>query len=112
MIRRFYRLRLISRLCVLCATMVSAAGAYYHFVHFLTRSAPFQPVLEKYDLAALPGRAVQVLVSDRGPAQYAPNDSYAAVVSQIRLAAKTWDEVATSDLRVAFGGFFAPDSPT
>ena len=104
--------RMIARLCVLGAAMVSAAGAYYHFVRYLTRNAPFQPVFEKYDLAAMPGRAVQVLVSDRGPAQYAPNDSYAAVLSQIRLAAKTWDEVATSDLRVAFGGSFTPDSPT
>ncbi len=82
------------------------ARAYYFFVHYFTRSAPWQPVPEKFDLNALQNKTVPVLISDQGPA-LAPGDTAAGLISQIRLAAKAWNDVESSDLRLAFGGFFS-----
>ncbi len=90
---------------------VSAASGYYHFVHFPARSGPSVPVLEKFDLEALPNRTVHFFISEYGPAQLAPGDSLTALASQIRLAAKSWNDVESSELRVAFGGFAIPDTP-
>ncbi|MBI3208286.1 MAG: matrixin family metalloprotease [Candidatus Solibacter usitatus] len=89
------------------AAFLPQASAYYHYVHYLTRTAPFVPVVEKYDLAALPNKTLNFFVSEQGPTQLAQGDSYASVVSQIRLAAKVWNDVETSDLRLAFGGITA-----
>ena len=83
----------------------SVASGYYHYVHFATKTAPFTPIPEKYDLASLPGKTVYYFISDDGPTQLAEGDTLAGLVSQIRLAARTWNNVGTSDLRVAFGGF-------
>ncbi len=88
--------------------LTSAASGYYHYIHFGTRSGPYAPVPEKFDLGALRNKTVYYFISDQGPSQLAPGDSLAGLVSQIRLAAKTWDSVASSDLRIAFGGFEAP----
>src|SRR5205085_1880428 len=41
------------------------------------------------------------------PGKLVDGDNYDAIVSQIRLAAETWNGVATSDIRVRFGGFEA-----
>jgi uncharacterized protein (TIGR03437 family) len=83
--------------------LCSVAPGYYHFVHFLSGS--YTPIPEKFDLNALTGKTVQYFISDNGPAKLAANDSFTALVSQIRLATKQWNEVPTSDLRIAFGGF-------
>jgi hypothetical protein len=88
--------------------LTSAASGYYHYIHFATRSGPYTPVPEKFDLTALRNKTVYYFISDQGPSQLAPGDSFAGLVSQIRLAAKTWDSVASSDLRIEFGGFEAP----
>jgi uncharacterized protein (TIGR03437 family) len=88
--------------------LASVASAYYHFVHFRTRTAPFQPVYEKFNLAALPGQTVPFFVSEFGPAQMAANDSFSSLVSQIRLAARVWSEVDGSSMRLRFGGLQAP----
>lgn len=82
------------------------ASAYYFYVHYLTRGS-FQGTVEKFDLAALQNKTVPFLISDQQPS-LAAGDSFAALVSQIRLAAKTWSDVETSDLRLAFGGLFSP----
>ena len=39
-----------------------------------------------------------------------PNDSFPSVLSQMKQAAKAWNGVATSDLRVTFGGLFSLDT--
>jgi uncharacterized protein (TIGR03437 family) len=78
--------------------------AYYHYVHYLTGSAPFIPVPEAFDLNALPDKTVTFFVSDTGLATYGPNDSFGSVLSQVKNAAAVWNSVASSDLRVAFGG--------
>jgi Matrixin/IPT/TIG domain len=90
---------------------ITPAGAYYHFVHYQNSSSPYSPVYEKFDLAALPDKTVTFFVSDSGPTSYTPNDSFPSVLSQIREAAKVWNSVATSDLRVAFGGLETAGTP-
>ncbi len=89
----------------------SASFGYYHFVHYLTRTAPFTPVYEKFDLNALPNKTVQFHISDQGPVQLAPNDTLQGLYSEIRAAARIWNGVDSSDLRVAFGGIGSPSQP-
>ena len=102
------------RLALLIAAAACLAGtgrAYYHFVHYASRFAPFTPIPEKFDLNALPNRTVYFFVSAQAPTQLAPNDTFAGVLSQISLAARTWNDVSTSELRVAFGGLFSAEAP-
>ena len=89
---------------------VLAAGGlpgYYHFRHFLPSDGSaaeiLTPVVEKFDLSALTDQTVYFFVSSTRPRTVA-NDSYEAMVSQIRQALSVWDSVPTSALRVAFGG--------
>lgn len=94
-------------LAVLLA-LSAGAQAYYHFVHFVSRQGPFTPIPEKFDLSALLNKTVFFTISETGPAALAAGDSKEAVVSQLRLAAKAWNDVPTSELRLAFGGFTQP----
>ncbi len=77
------------------------AQAYYHFLRFTPQG---DRLPQRFDLAALPARTVQYFVSDRGPTAFAPGDSLPSVLSQIRLAAKQWSDVETSELRLQYGG--------
>lgn len=106
--------RAVKRVAVSAAItlwLAASAPAYYHFVHYAGRTGPFSAIPEKFDLAALPGRSVPYLVAESGPSVLAPNDSFAALLSQIRLAARTWSAVGTSELRLSFGGLFSPETP-
>src|SRR5712692_3525215 len=89
------------------ALTVSSAGAYYHFIHYTSKTAPYLPAPEKFDLAALPHNTVTFFVSDSGPKQFSRHDSFPSVLSQVRQAARAWDGVATSNLRVVFGGLYS-----
>jgi uncharacterized protein (TIGR03437 family) len=84
--------------------VASSASGYYHFVHFFNSSPPYAPVLEKFDLSRVPDRTVRFYIAREGPAALAPGDSFESVISQIRAAAAAWNEVPTSELRLAFGG--------
>ncbi len=87
-------------LAVLLAA-AAPASAYYHFIHYLNGgNAP-----ERFDLSALPDKTVTFFVSETGPSTYAQTDTFNSVVSRIQQAALVWNGVASSDLRVAFGGF-------
>jgi uncharacterized protein (TIGR03437 family) len=102
LIRYHRRLLLGAAALIVLATPTSA---YYHYVHYLTGTAPFIPVPEAFDLTALPNKTVTFFVSDTGFANsYGPNDSFSSVLSQVKSAAAVWNSVAGSDLRVAFGG--------
>ena len=101
-------MRRAARLTAMLGGAAAFALAYYPFVHYPSRFGPFVPVPEKFDLAALPNKTVSVFVAEAGPTKLAAGDSYAAVVSQIRMAIKAWNEVEFSELRVAFGGLFSP----
>ncbi len=78
--------------------------AHYHYVHYASRNAPFNPIYEKLDLNALTNKTVTFFVSDQSPANYGPNDSFGSVLSQVKQALATWNSVSTSDLRLSFGG--------
>ncbi len=101
----------MKRKCAIAALFaVLATGGlpgYYHFRHFLpsdgTTAELLTPVVEKFDLSALTDQTVYFFVSSTRPRTVA-NDSYEAMVSQIRQALSVWDSVPTSALRVAFGG--------
>jgi hypothetical protein len=80
------------------------ASGYYHYVHFTTRAAPWTAAYEKFDLNVLPNRTVQYFIVEPAALQLAAADSLASVVSHIRSGARVWNEVSTSDLRIAFGG--------
>jgi hypothetical protein len=86
----------------------SAAFGYYHFIRFPSRNGPFNAVPEKFDLAALPGKTIRYYIAESGPTRLADGDSFPALVSQIGLAAKAWNDVQTSDLKLAFGGLINP----
>ena len=92
------RLRCASVLAALLAVL--PASAYYHFNSYINGLAAPQ----KFDLNALPGKTVTFFVSGSGPAQFSATDTFGSVLSQIRQAAAAWNNVSTSDLRVAFGG--------
>lgn len=96
------------RAAALILALAAGAQAYYHFVHFPSRQGPYTPIPEKFDLRALLNKTVYFIISETGPAAAAPGDSLAAITSQLRLAAKAWDDVPTSDLRIAFGGYAQP----
>ena len=96
-------MRRIRQFAILVAILASNAGAYYHFVRYPSRSAPYTPIYEKFDLNALVGKTVYFYLSDQQPA-FAPSDSYEALTGQVRQALAVWNAVPTSDLRVGFGG--------
>jgi hypothetical protein len=90
------------------AGLAATASGYYHYLHFTSIGSVVQGVPEKFDLSKLYNNTVFFYVSKDGPARIAPGDSFDALLSQIRLAADTWNSVPTSALRVAYGGLFTP----
>lgn len=93
------------RIAALALAVSGCASAYYHFTRFNSRLTPLRPVVEKFDLNVLPNRTLPWFVGDLSGLQLAPGDSLASLVSQIRAAARVWNDVESSDLRLAFGGF-------
>jgi hypothetical protein len=102
------------RLLMLAASLAavsSVASGYAHWVFFASRSAPFNPVPAMFSLASLPNNTVSYFISDAGPGPLMPGDSEANIVSQIQAAANVWNQVQTSTIRVAFGGFSTAGTP-
>jgi uncharacterized protein (TIGR03437 family) len=88
----------------LAALLATPGSAYYHYVHYSSRNAPFVPQQEKFNLASLPGNTVTFFVNDQGPQVYASGDSFGSLLGQVKQALAAWDSISTSNLRVAFGG--------
>src|SRR6266508_4548313 len=93
-------------LAIIAAIILGIGGgspvfAYYYYLHYGSRTAPFNALPERFDLNALPNKTVTFFVSDNGPVQYSTNDSFWSVLSQVRQATRAWNGVDTSDLRVA-----------
>src|SRR5438045_3900450 len=86
------------------ALSASTAGAYYHFYHYTNRSAPYNPVPEKFDLNALPNKTVTFFITDSSAGLITPSTQFASALAAIKDAARAWNAVDSSDLRVAFGG--------
>ena len=95
----------ILRTLPLLAILAASATASYHFVRYSSRFGYQQPIYEKFDLNALVNRTVPFFLVSDGQEKLAPGDNSNALMSQILLAARTWSDVATSDLRIAFGGY-------
>jgi len=89
--------------------LVAPSQAYYQYIHYAGRAAPFTPIYEKYDLYSngptmVPNKTVAFFVSDQTPTVYGPNDSMGSILSQVKQAIAQWNAVNSSDLRVVFGG--------
>lgn len=87
------------------------ASGYYHFIHFASLTGTLTPIAEKFDLAGLRNKTIYYFITDQSPTALAPGDSLNSLISQIRLAMKTWNDVTSSDLRIAFGGIAPTGSP-
>ncbi|MDQ6759671.1 MAG: matrixin family metalloprotease, partial [Acidobacteriota bacterium] len=97
------RTRMAAAWAVLSLLCSSPAFAYSYYIHYSNRTAPYQAMPEKFDLNGLQNKTVTFLISDQSPV-LVPGDTFLAVISEIRSAAKVWNDVATSDLRLAYGG--------
>jgi hypothetical protein len=87
------------------AALASAASfGYYHFLHYTVTNGRFLPIPERFQLSTLPDNTLTYHIAENGPTVYATTDEFALVVSQIRAAAKVWNDVETSALRLRFGG--------
>lgn len=98
-------LRRLTMLAAIGLAAASVASAYYHFLRYVNRDGQSVGLPQRFDLAALQNRTVPFFMTTAQPAALAAGDSMAALVSQVRLAARQWDEVDTSELRLQFGGF-------
>ncbi len=101
----------LGALALALAFFASSAHGYYHFVHYASQTPPFTPIYEKFNLASLDHSTLYFYVTPEGPTNLYTADSFTAVLSQLRLAGLVWDGVATSQLRLAYGGLVAADLP-
>jgi len=99
--------RRLQSLALVFGALAVPSQAYYHYVHYSSRNAPFTPQYEKYNV-----KSVTFMVSDQGPAVFAANDTFGSLLGQVKQALAAWDSVSTSDLRVVFGGLEAKDQPS
>ena len=104
-------MRRFATLVLALVALTSLSFAHYHFIHFTSRTAPFKGIPEKFDLNVLPNKTLTYFITDQTGVQLAPSDSYIGLISEIRSAAKVWNDVETSDLRLAFGGLAPPRTP-
>jgi hypothetical protein len=89
---------------VLLTALSSLASGYYHFVYFPSRSAPFNPINLHFDLTQLTNNTVYYFISDQGPDVFVNGDSFTAVISELQLAAQAWNNVPSSQIKLAYGG--------
>lgn len=98
-----------SRALLACSLLLAPAASAYH--HFVTYTAGYERLVARFDPNALPGRKLPLVIRETGAAEYAPGDSFASLVSQVRAAAEVWNQVSTSDLKVTFGGLSSESRP-
>ncbi len=89
-------------LLLLCS---SPLWSYHTFGFYNTAVSPNTYVPIKYDASKLPNSTITFYLNDERPTAMAPGDSLEAFISQLTTAAATWSSVATSSLRVSFGGY-------
>ncbi len=96
------------RIAALIAGALAVTGtgsAYYYYYLYVNNgvAAPF-----KFDLNGLVNKRVPFYISNQGPSAMMPGDSFQAVVSEIRAAAEVWNSVATSEIKLSYGGLYTP----
>lgn len=100
--------RLAGRI-VLCTAVLLAfsvsAPAYYYYIHF-DQNGNALPA--KWNLTTLSNNTVYFFVADAGlnTAKMAPGDGYEALLSELRAAAAVWNGVASTQIRIGYGGLF------
>jgi hypothetical protein len=100
-----------ARLATLAAStllLVNNGWAYYYYTYFNSNSAPYTPIVARFDLNSLVNNTVPFFISGTGPSAMVAGDSFPAIISQIRAAANVWNGVATSSLRLSYGGLYSP----
>jgi len=80
------------------------ASAYYYYVFFANASSPYIPLPAHYDMRALKDSTIQYFISDVPAGPLMAGDSLTDIYSEIRQAAEAWNGVASSGLRLHFGG--------
>ncbi len=98
-------------LAAILASMSTVASGYYHWTYYVSHSAPFVPISAKFDLTALPDKTISYFISDKAPSKLVANDNYDSLLSQIQSAAQTWNGVASSQIRLRFGGISTVGTP-
>jgi hypothetical protein len=97
------------RLAVLLAgsfLLANTGSAYYYYTYFNSTAPPYIPIVARFDLNTLSNNTVPFFVSSSGPSSMYSGDSMPAMISQIGAAANVWNNVSTSNIRLAYGGFF------
>jgi hypothetical protein len=110
-VRRGRTFRRWAALAAMAILLGVPAQAYYHYVYYQSRTAPFNPIYAQFNLAALSNNTVSFYVSDSGPSIFYPNDSFGSVLGEIKGALAVWNSVSSSNLRVAFGGLESQSQP-
>lgn len=95
--------RVLSMAALLTA-LSSVASGYYHFVYFPSHTGPFNPINLQFDLTQLSNNTVYYFISDQGPNVFVPGDSFTAVISELQLAAQSWNNIPSSQIKLAYGG--------
>ena len=103
--KKVWLVRLIAVMLALFS-LAASASAYYFYVSFNTSSGPYNPIVKKFNLNALTNNTVPYFISNQGPVNTVPGDSYQGIVSEIRAAADVWNSVSTSQIRLGYGGLF------
>ncbi|MEO8050116.1 MAG: matrixin family metalloprotease [Acidobacteriota bacterium] len=91
-------------LAVGLTAMSPLVSAYYYYVFFASGTGPYAPLAAHFDLNAIQDNTVQYFISDQTPGPLMPGDNLTAIYSQILQAAEVWNNIATSSLRLHFGG--------
>jgi hypothetical protein len=91
-----------------CFMLANTGSAYYYYTYFNSSSSPYTPIVARFDLTTLTNNTVPFFVSSTGPSTMYPGDTLAALVSQINSASAVWNNVGTSSIRLAYGGFYNP----
>ena len=103
--------RWVARFAALVAgsfLVASTGSAYYYYTYFNSTSPPYTPIFARFDLNTLSNNTVPFFVSSAGPSTMYPGDTMAAIISQMQSAANVWNGVSTSNIRLAYGGFYNP----
>jgi hypothetical protein len=88
--------------------IANTGWAYYYYTYFNSTSPPYTPIVCRFDLNTLTNNTVPFFVSSAGPSSMYPGDSLAAIVSQMSAAANVWNNVSSSSIQLAYGGFYNP----
>jgi hypothetical protein len=99
----------VSVLAVGLAAFSALASANYHWA-FVPAKGTFRSVPARFDINALPDHTVQFFISDQAPGPLMPGDSVTSIQGRVLQAARVWNDVSTSALRIRFGGFLASNT--